>query len=239
MSPEIAETVEQLAAIHEMDQLRQAMEGLRRRMGFDHVTFALLPNSGFNFHLTTFPTGWVERYVQRGYLDLDPVVRSARQGFLPLDWATCATSREETRFMGEAADFGIGPHGLGVPVHGPQGETSLLTVCAGGHVREWQSFYAAHRHSFFILAQHIHSLAVSRLTAISPPDATAQPRLSDRELDCLRWAAMGKTAWETAELLNISDRTVVFHLRNAKSKLGVFNKHHAVAKALQMGILRP
>lgn len=61
--------------------------------------------------------------------------------------------------------------------------------------------------------------------------------LTEREIDCMCWAAAGKTSWETAVILGISERTVNFHLRNACSKLQAPNRRAAVAVALHKGIL--
>jgi DNA-binding CsgD family transcriptional regulator len=32
---------------------------------------------------------------------------------------------------------------------------------------------------------------------------------------------------------------VVFHLKNAMRKIGVYSKHHAVVKAIMMGLIHP
>ena len=52
--------------------------------------------------------------------------------------------------------------------------------------------------------------------------------LTARERECLLWAGQGKSRWETGQILNVSDRTVKFHLENAKAKLGV----RTIAQAL-------
>ncbi|WP_281290843.1 LuxR C-terminal-related transcriptional regulator [Pigmentiphaga aceris] len=62
-------------------------------------------------------------------------------------------------------------------------------------------------------------------------------RLSSREAECLHWAAVGKTSWETAQILEVRERTVNFHLGNAFGKLNVNNKQAAVARALMLGLL--
>lgn len=54
--------------------------------------------------------------------------------------------------------------------------------------------------------------------------------LSPRESECLRWVADGKTDFEVGKILSISPRTVRFHIRNAKTKLGVATRIQAVAK---------
>jgi len=61
--------------------------------------------------------------------------------------------------------------------------------------------------------------------------------LSGRELDCLHWAAIGKTSWETARILGVSEHTINFHLKNASAKLGVRTRRAAVAAALRHGLL--
>lgn len=58
------------------------------------------------------------------------------------------------------------------------------------------------------------------------------PKLSPRELDCLKWAAAGKTVWETSIILGISQSTVRFFFENVRHKLDAANTTHAVAKAL-------
>ncbi len=64
-----------------------------------------------------------------------------------------------------------------------------------------------------------------------------EPRLTEREVQCLTWAARGKSSWETAQICRISESTVNFHLKNAQRKLGAANRCHALAKALTHGFI--
>jgi DNA-binding CsgD family transcriptional regulator len=61
--------------------------------------------------------------------------------------------------------------------------------------------------------------------------------LTARERECLRWAALGKTTWEISRVVNISEHTARFHLRNACTKLSASNRQQAIAKAIQSGLL--
>ncbi len=45
--------------------------------------------------------------------------------------------------------------------------------------------------------------------------------LSRRQMQCLEWAARGKTVEEVAQLLGIKRPTAKYHLDRAKAKLGV------------------
>ena len=72
---------------------------------------------------------------------------------------------------------------------------------------------------------------------ISPQSQPERPALRPRELEVLRWTLDGKTAWEVAAVLAITERTVVLHLQNAMQKLGCTSKHQAVLKALRLGLI--
>ncbi len=61
--------------------------------------------------------------------------------------------------------------------------------------------------------------------------------MTKRELECMKWAAEGKTSWEISQLLNISQRTVDFHLSNCISKTGSINRQQAIVKCVLDGQL--
>ena len=61
--------------------------------------------------------------------------------------------------------------------------------------------------------------------------------LSKREVECLRWAALGKTDKEIGMILSRSHATVRFHLNNASEKLNSVNRGQTIFKAAQLGYL--
>jgi LuxR family quorum-sensing system transcriptional regulator CciR len=64
-----------------------------------------------------------------------------------------------------------------------------------------------------------------------------EPKLTRREVQCLRWAAMGKTDVEIGMIIGRSQATVRFHVRNAGTKLDAVNRSQAVFKATQLGYI--
>jgi DNA-binding CsgD family transcriptional regulator len=64
-------------------------------------------------------------------------------------------------------------------------------------------------------------------------ESEQQMLLSARELECLKWTAEGKTAWEASVILGITERTVRFHLNAAREKLQCTTTAQAVAKAVK------
>jgi DNA-binding CsgD family transcriptional regulator len=63
-------------------------------------------------------------------------------------------------------------------------------------------------------------------------------RLTFKEIECLCWCKEGKTNWEIAEIMSISEKTVEFHLSNTIRKLEVTNRITAVVKGIQRGIIQ-
>jgi len=61
--------------------------------------------------------------------------------------------------------------------------------------------------------------------------------LSPRERICLYWAAMGKTAEETACILQLKPLTVVAYRRSIRDKLNCVSLPQAIYKGMQLGYL--
>ena len=62
-------------------------------------------------------------------------------------------------------------------------------------------------------------------------------RLTDREIEILKWTAEGKSAWAVGQILNISEHNVKYHIKRILAKLGVGSKHQAAAKARFLGLI--
>jgi len=75
--------------------------------------------------------------------------------------------------------------------------------------------------------------ACSLLPESKEPDSRPHQPLSQRERESLTWVAKGKTDWEIAQLLGISERTVHYHIENAKKKMMVPTRLQAVVEAIK------
>lgn len=71
---------------------------------------------------------------------------------------------------------------------------------------------------------------------VEPNDVSSPAGLTRREMEVLRQVALGKTNHEIAELLVISEHTVINHLSHIFAKIGVDNRTGAAAFALRKGI---
>ena len=55
----------------------------------------------------------------------------------------------------------------------------------------------------------------------------------------MTWVARGKTSIEIAQILELSKRTVDFHIDNARTKLGAATRTQAVIKAATGRLIDP
>ena len=74
--------------------------------------------------------------------------------------------------------------------------------------------------------------------AASQESISSEHPLSPRELEVLTLAAKGLTNKEIAYRLNLSERTIQFHLRSVFNKTTTNSRTEAVALALQQGWLQ-
>jgi DNA-binding CsgD family transcriptional regulator len=62
-------------------------------------------------------------------------------------------------------------------------------------------------------------------------------QLSPREIECLQWAAAGKSDADIAVLVGIKPATAHFHIERAKKRLGVKTRVEAVAVGVLHGVI--
>lgn len=229
-----------LQDIHSLQEVTRFCQQQADALGFGHFIYAMRVPTGFSEARVVFANGyppeWLERYGTLGYAEHDPVLRYCTRNVLPLAWHTLGVQTlQAQRVMNEAGDVGL-IAGASMPVHSPSGELGVLSFAGGRHDRKSRVRAEATMPFLQLMAPHVHE-AVRRACAVS--NAMQLPELTQRERECLRWTADGKTSWEISQLLRTSERTINFHLNNAMAKLDVCNRQHAVAKAVLQGVLNP
>lgn len=214
------------------------------RFDFQHFMYAVrFPTSfvkPFFLVVSGYPTEWRDRYEANGYLNIDPTVAHCMDEVLPLTWDQLAEKEASDKtisaFMEQARTFGL-VSGVTLPIHGSAGEVGMLSLCGSESVDAAREHIREVLPDIHLLAVYVHQgvcgLADTGLLPFS------RQQLTQREKECLLWAAEGKTSWETAQILGISERTVIFHLQNVSEKLGVSNRQQAVARAISQRLIAP
>ena len=133
----------------------------------------------------------------------------------------------------EARSFGL-QAGLAHTCRDASGMGGMLTLARAGEIVttvEWQA-KACH---ILWLVQAVHLCMVRVVAPKLLPEITVQ--LSRREVEVLRCTGEGKTSGNIADILNLTERTVNFHIGKTMAKLNAVNKTAAVLRAAMLGLL--
>jgi DNA-binding CsgD family transcriptional regulator len=216
------------------NDLHEAMAEAAAALDLSSFAYLVVPRRPKNPPrlISNYPPTWTNHYLQQHYERFDPVIKQALGHPEPFRWGlgTGVTRRSklQQRLFDEAANFGI-RHGFTVPIHDDWGAVAAVTFASDGRRPQFERCINEHARVLQLMAIYFHAHAKRK---IQTERAIEGVSLSSREFECLEWAALGKTAWETGQILGISRRTAAFHLDNAKAKLGVNSICHAVARLI-------
>ena len=177
---------------------------------------------------------WVKHCVSRE--PVGPARLASLALVLPsaLDWSEMPDTPDSQKLLSLRAGQELRPPG---PVRFRCGRWSARRPCcfvgADMPADDWKTQKANILREFQVLATYFHQ----HILRIYGNDAESQMIVSARELDCLKWVAAGKTAWEASVILGISERTVRFHLNAAREKLNCLTTTQAVAKAVSQQLI--
>lgn len=235
---DLCELISEIDEVRDASDIRNVLAKLLECYGLTSVAYLGAGLSGrpedAPYLAVTYSSEWVERYKTERFVEVDPAIQIGMRRVLPVDWSNFDRSDEKVRrLFDEAGEFGLGRQGLSLPVRGRDGDRALVSITSDVDDRGWQQLRLGYMRDFQLLALHMHH-AILRLEGCK---RTEHPALSPRERECLQWMAEGKTSWECAMILGISERTVRFYLESARHKLGAANTVHAVIKAGKASLL--
>lgn len=230
------EQIEAFAAASTEAELYEVLNSAARGLGFDYLAFGLrqpLPFSNPKTHLiNNYPTEWQERYAREAYLAVDPTVAHGIRSVAPLVW-TEHLFRSAPAFWEDAHAHGI-RYGWAQSHYDAQGSVGMLTL-ARSHEALTDVELKKNMFNLSWLMQAVHE-QMTRIVLAKQPRLPAVA-LTAREIEVLRWTADGKTSGEIGQIMDISERTVNFHINNSLEKLNAVNKTALVIKAAMLRLL--
>jgi DNA-binding CsgD family transcriptional regulator len=229
---------EAIHAAASLDELAFVMAAIAIEIGFryfaltHHLDIPRAPQPAVRIH--NYPDAWVDYFDRQRLGPSDPIHRASHMTAVGFSWSRVPrliqlTPRDRD-VLARAQKLGIG-NGFTVPAHIP-GESAGSCSFAAGPAEEA-------RGDRLYLAQIVGGLAFEaarRLVAARPSPAD-RPHLTDRQRECVYWAARGKSDGEIAAILGISHETVILHLKQARARYGVFKRTQLAVHALFDGTL--
>ena len=223
--------LQQAETLEELQKLTVELRGL---LDVQHVVYHWVNNVGERYGVGTYTSEWVDRYVEKDYLHIDPVILGCFRRFHPVNWKELEWGSKAARgFLADAVAHGVGNQGYSIPIRGPNGQFALFTVSANATDEEWSRFVEETSRDLMLIAYDFNRKALEFDAKDLSPDAN----LSPREVSALTLLAKGRSRAQTAEELSISEHTLRVYIETARHKLGAMNTTHAVARALSQGLI--
>ncbi|MEE1922638.1 autoinducer binding domain-containing protein [Pseudomonas sp. 148P] len=205
-----------------------ALHDLVVQLGFDFFGFSCWTSFDPRPLLrSTWPEGWTQRYKACRYSESDPRITHCRRSILPIFWDE-SCFQDAPDIWQDARSFGL-CHGWSQGSHSERVFSMLDVARRDGPISNEEWYEKAGQ--VLLLCNLMHMNQVDQLQR-----KIDDLHLTCREIEVLRWSAIGKTAEEVADILHLSESTVNFHARNTIVKLGVQNKVAAIARAAQLGL---
>ncbi|MEJ8474864.1 autoinducer binding domain-containing protein [Roseibium algae] len=224
--------------INSIEDMASSLSNLATNYGFSAYALATFTGRGSLTHPHALASGgnpeWRTHYLDNQYVIDDPVVARAARGAMPFVWSDTKNDHGITKrgvaILEEARSFNL-TDGVLIPVYGSIGFEGSLFL-AGDRVdvtpEEMKALHLAGIYAYD------HSMMLTDRSAFSKPNS---PSLTNREIECLKWTAAGKTSADISDTLGISRHTADWYLKEATAKLKARNRTHAVAEALRLKLI--
>lgn len=218
----IKDLLDGVTSASDADQLAEAIRAICPVIGFEYFALShhvdIIRTGSTAIHLHNYPDQWAQYYENNALGVSDPVHRASHVTSFGFIWSDIpdmiSLTPQDRRILAMGQDQGIGD-GFTVPANVP-GE-------ARGSCSFANTSGCAMPLKMLPLAQYVGAFAfeaarrVWSVRAIDP----RKPTLTDRQRDCMLWVARGKSDWEIARILGVSEETVTRHVKQACGRYGV------------------
>lgn len=218
--------------------LAETLKAIALEIGVNHVAYLRLspdksPDICLLVAAVTYSRLWQHRYFVKKYMTNDPVITYGRAADQPFDWANVPVDDLATKaFFTDALNHSVGRNGLSIPLRNRRGVYALVSFTSDLPKDEWEAYKSLNMAKLKLLSVLIDSASHINFKLPAFP-----VHLSNREEQCLLWAARGKTYQEIAEILGLAFGSVKTHLDAARHKLHCMNLTHAAAVAFATGVI--
>jgi LuxR family quorum-sensing transcriptional regulator LasR len=234
------EAIDQLDDCRNLDELTLISSCLAEFLGFRYIECRAVLKGGANADASlSFDNYPPSREAQfRHFLSLAPrfIPKDLFENSFPRLWFSGGSYEEESAWSTRSVTACEISGGIVCPVHSRNGDSSLVSWTAESGIDDddLQTYFESRIALCVLTALHIHE-ALRRIHRLASQQQIG--RLTERETECLRWIGAGKSTWEIAQILGISEHGVLHHVRKVMDKFGVSRRHDAVRAAQALNLI--
>jgi len=224
----------------DMQTLEARLVRFANELGFGIIAGALILERGPG-RMSSFPFGNIPEPYRAVFENhdrnkRDPVMQRLKRLSAPFVYDQSMYVNEDAGDIWEVqALFGF-KTGIAMALHLPGGKHFLMGVDRDEPLPGDEARLTRMMADLQLLAVHAQETTI-RLLMPESVEVQYLPRLTERELEILKWTAEGKSAWAVGQILNISEHNVKYHVKRILIKLAVGSKHQAAAKAKALGLI--
>jgi len=203
---------------------------------------ALVPHNGGAtqaFVVTNETQEWIKLYDERAYIEVDPRVQNLLDTTIPAFWDQHSFIDQSARvgeFLAMARFYGIA-RGVVVPIRDSYGHSGMMTLNCG--IQDWTVTEKAETTKrlgdIALFARYFHELFQTAVRQRKLAPVVRFSQLSVRERECMFLIANRLTFEDVAARLQISIKTLEFHLNSIRAKLNVTRMQDAISKVAGLG----
>src|SRR5258708_34227206 len=210
------------------EDLVPVVKAIVQGLGFDSFAYGLTtsnrPDKEAQIYMfTTMPAEWLMIYDQKAYVEIDPRLQLIARSTMPIFWEQKdfrGQSSQVDEFLDDAARYGT-LSGIAYALydigHGGIMIVFNSTIPVVDSVR--RQMIQRNLPELLSFGHYFHEWFMKSIIERGLPSRLKDVPLSPRELQVLRSVARGLTTDDIAGKLEISERTVQFHLDAVRTKL--------------------
>ncbi|MBD9462529.1 helix-turn-helix transcriptional regulator [Pseudomonas sp. Pdm06] len=200
------------------------------KFAYVHLEPMPFDNSKVSIH-SNYPAEWVDTYRKNSLHKSDPVMANTAITAMPFFWDEIPQEIDNNpEIFDQSASYGI-KQGFTVPIHEPGRSFGSVHLSSEENDPDFPTIV---RENIFII-QTLSFIANQHRPAETVVESTL--KLSPREIEFLRWLALGKNYKEIGLIMNITERTVKFHAKQMTEKMECTNVKQAMFKAAQLNLI--
>jgi len=213
------------------------LEGVSKCYGFEFYSVAIIPQNEprrFPQHnlATNWPSELITQFEKKDLIDSGPLISMIRSTSVPFVYNVRNKPAGGDLLTGsESLDELLQRYNLGYSALFPVCDNlgNRACVCLSG---EREDLTTTEFLELFLISTYFQD----RMSSIKRHLAEGKESpLSQRELECLRWSAEGKTSSEISQIMSLSEHTINYYLVSAARKLDAVNRIQAVAQSIREG----
>jgi LuxR family quorum sensing-dependent transcriptional regulator len=182
--------------------------------------------------ISTTVNGWSDFYWQENAFNYDPTVHASLRRYTAFSWSDIEARRQSksaSDLFSQIREVMSVDGGLVIPLHDERGFSGMIGLYQDDRELSLEVRRAVKLMAIYALerAKELHQEIKADIEALCP--------LTHRQRELLAFAAAGKSDWDIAHILGISNHTANDHFEKAKQAMGVRTRAQAIAIAVRQG----